>query len=465
MKILNFGNDSLAGGEGIERAVRIISASFAEERVVVIISALNGVAEALVSASEKAVAGESAYLEEVNRIREKHVEAVQYLLPPKERAGVITPVQIMLNDLEDLFHGVQLIRECSGRTLDLVLSFGTRLGCLLIDRYLNRSGLEAVTCDAGEMIKTNDFNGSIRVDFKASYERIRKILKSTRGIALVAGGIASARDGVITILKGDGSDYTASLIGAAMEADSIEIRTDAEGVMSADPVYVPEAFVIPALSYQEAMELSYFGARLLHPQGFVPAMEKNIPIRICSVFKPELPGTLISNRLKKQDRLITGIASVDQVALVNVEGGGMIGTPGIAARIFTALARARVNIMMISQASSEHSICLVFRQNEADKAREALQWELSQEIEARRIQNFDLMMDLAVVAIIGENMQGTPGISGRLFSSLGSARINVLAIAQGSSERNISFVIEKKDQGRALQTIHQAFLDTGKRAI
>jgi len=232
-----------------------------------------------------------------------------------------------------------------------------------------------------------------------------------------------------------------------------------DGVMSADPRYVEERFVIPELSYEEAMELAFFGAKVLHPYTMVPAFEKGIPIRIKNTLNPESPGTVITDSAGVKETPITGIAAIEDVALVNVEGGGMLGIPGFAARIFSALAGSRVNIIMISQASSEHSICLVFQGGDVDTVRRALRSELADGLASKRIQDFEFQRDLAIVAVIGENMRGTPGISGRLFSALGAEKINVLAIAQGSSERNISFVIEQSLEQKALQCIHRAFLE------
>jgi bifunctional aspartokinase / homoserine dehydrogenase 1 len=278
-------------------------------------------------------------------------------------------------------------------------------------------------------------------------------------VPVITGGIASTPEGTTFVLGW--SDYSAFLVGGALKAELIEIWTDVDGVMSADPRHVPDAFIVRELNYQEAMEMSYFGARILHPQGMIPAVEEGIPIRIRHGLRPEETGTLISAGASRSRSPLRGIASIDRVALVNIEGGGMVGIPGVAARVFGALARARVNIMMISQASSEHSICLVFRETESGRALEALQAELDPELETNSIQPPGLRGDLVIVAVIGENMRGTPGISGRLFSALGQAGVNVLVIAQGSSERNISLVIGKKDEGAALRAVHAAFLAEG----
>jgi len=375
-------------------------------------------------------------------------------------------------------HGVELIRECSPRTLDLVMSFGERLSCLLVAAYIRSRGKDAVFLDARELVVTNDSFGSAAVNFERSYQRIEARLSLVRSIAVIPGFIGATEKGVTTTIGRNGSDYTASIIGAGAHAQVIEIWTDVDGVMSADPRIVPDAFVIPRLSYEEAMELSYFGAKVIHPYAMVPAVEKSIPLLIKNSLNPSAPGTLVASAQdasggqngggasgsgvrgmgSDQGRVVTGIASISGISLVNIEGGGMMGIPGFAARIFSVLAREGVNIIMISQASSEHTICLVFRTAEGERALTALNHELTMELETRRIQRFELMRDLLVVSVIGENMAGTPGIAGRLFSSLGEAGVNVLVIAQGSSERNISFVIQEKDHVLALRTIHAALV-------
>ncbi len=458
MKIVKFGGSSLSDSERIKNVAGIIRDSVKKERTIVVLSAMQGVTNRLISASEKAETGDSGYKEDIEFIKEKHLTTVRNIFSPRNLTVIITRLQMMFNELEDILHGVELVRECSRRTLDLVMSFGERMSCAMAVEYLNANGCKAGFIDTRTCIRTDNRYGNAAVDFNISYTLIKKELK-TVSLPIVTGFIASAEDGITTTLGRNGSDYTASIVGAAVEADCIEIWTDVDGVMSADPRFVKNAFVIPELSYQEAMELSYFGAKILHPYTMIPAIEKNIPIRIKNSLNPAAPGTLIVNKIKGHPYPITGIASIDSIALINVEGGGMIGMPGIAARIFGALARASVNIMMISQASSEHSVCLVFSEDESERAVGSLNEELALELETKRIEKFELKKDLVMIAIIGENMRGTPGISGRVFSALGSRGINVFAIAQGSSERNISLIIAKVDEQRALKTIHHAFLE------
>lgn len=476
MTIQSFGEQALKDANSFQMLAKVVTGTAVGEKrsaggrplpgaaggktaaSVVVMSALDGVREVLAEASGQAEEGSGSYLDHINNLRERVLEIIRGLFSPREQSGVITAVQILLNDLEDILHGVQLIRECSPRTLDLVLSFGTQISCILASRYLEKEGLAVrIEDNPGILLRMNP-HGMLQVDFQKSFESIGSTLGKDETIPIVAGGIARSEDGAITILQRDGSDLSASLIGAALNAEIIEMWTGMDGVMSADPKYVPEAFVIPALSYQEAMELSFFGARMIHSQSLVPVMEAGIPIQIRNLESPEFSGTRICADPQREQTAIAGIASIEPVALVNIEGGGMVGVPGIAARIFATLAQAAVNIIMISQASSEHSICVVLRQEEAEGALKALRKELAPEIRAKQIQNFDLRKDLAIIAAIGENMRGTPGISGKLFSALGAAGINILAIAQGSSETNISFVIEKAGEPEALKTIHQTFL-------
>lgn len=489
MKVLSIGAHALSGAAAVRTLHSLLTPAEVQNRpgqagVVVVISELSGVRERLVSAARSAEGG-GDYQEQIDAIRTQHLSVIRELFPAPRQSAVITPLQILLGDLEDILHGVQLLRECSPRTVDLALSFGVRAACGLVARYLESRGLQVqVVEDPGIKLRSADpiqgISGSAGgpllsaptghevADYPGSLEAIRASLRhhAAAEVTVVGAGIGGAAGGVPIMLKRDGGDLSAALIGAALGAELIELWTNRDGVTSADSAFVDSAFVLAEISYQEAMELSYFGARLVHPTALVPAMEAGIPIRIRNLAHPQGPGTLIRRRQTAggpadgaRVSAVTGIASIEPAALINVEGGGMIGVPGIAARIFGALARAGVNIIMISQASSEHSICVVFRKEEGAAALAALQNELAGEIRAKLIQSFDMKENLAILAVIGENMRGTPGISGRLFSALGREGINILAIAQGSSETNISFVIDRDDEARALQTIHRAFLE------
>jgi len=455
MRVWSVADSCLTGPESLEALARLLA-----ERpdCCLVLSELEGVRASLLSASAQAADGQAGYLEQINRVRERHVELIRALFPAREQSRLLTPIQILLGDLEDLLHGVQLVRECSRRTQDLILSLGVRACCLLVVEHLRRHKLEARLAESPGLAWVSREAGQGRLDYPRSYAALRELAGSGGGLLVLPGGTAVDERGVAVMLQQDGCDLTAALLAAALQAEGLELFTARGGVWSADPAFVPEAFVLPELSYQEAMELSYFGARMVHPQALVPPMELGIPVRVRGLQRPGEPGSLICRAPRRARGLIAGIASIEPVALVNVEGGGMVGVPGIAARLFGALARAAVNIIMISQASSEHSICVVCRQEEAARALEALQAELAAELEAKQIQNFDSRRELAIVAVIGERMRGTPGISGRLFSALGRAGVTILAIAEGSSETNISFVIQKAAEATALRTVHRAFL-------
>ena len=455
--VVKFGGSSLADSGRLQQAMQVARAQLAAGGVAVC-SAMGGTTDVLIAAAREAAGGGDAH-HHVEDIRARHVAVVRDLCPARGQAAILTQLQLLLAELDEVLHGVSLLRECSPRTLDLVMSFGERLSTTVASRLLADLDVETRLIDARDLILTDARHGTATVQFEHTYRRVRNALEPLPGIVCVVPGfIGATADGVTTTLGRDGSDYTASLIAAALHADELQIWTDVDGVLSADPRHVPAAFVIDHLSYQEAMEMSYFGARVIHPYTMVPVVEQAIPILIKNTLRPEQPGSRISEQPSGGGRAITGIASVDSIALINVEGGGMIGARGMAARVLGALAGASVNVMMISQASSEHSICLVLDAAEAERALAALHAELALELETKRIDTFDLRRDLAIVAIIGENMRGTPGIAGKLFAALGTAGINVLAIAQGSSERNISLVVTAADEPRALQVIHRAFL-------
>lgn len=468
---MKFGGSSVADSIRISAVADIVAAASEREPVQLVFSAMKGVTDQLLNAAEMAASGREEAQNECSDIRERHLAVLKKLTPEApetdpphagERAGSAAgeAVVLLCSELSELLHGVYLVRECSPRTRDLIVSHGELLNCNVITAVLQVRGVNARMLDAREIIRTDTTHGSASVDFEATYRLISEALgrmAAENAVPVITGFIASDEDGVTTTLGRNGSDYTASLVGTAMDADAIEIWTDVDGVYSADPRFVDSARVLDAVSYREAMELSYFGAEVIHPYTMLPAVEKGIPLLIRNTMNPDAPGTVIGTAGSSTAGLVTGIASIESVALLNVEGGGMVGLPGIAGRIFGTLADARINVIMISQASSEHSICFIVREGQARAARLALERELELEIHQKKIQRIQLETDLEIVAVIGENMRGRPGISGRLFSALGAARVNVLAIAQGSTEMNISFVVSRKDRKKTLNAVHDAF--------
>ncbi|MFQ3620756.1 MAG: aspartate kinase [Spirochaetales bacterium] len=464
MRVLKFGGSSLADAEKIKQVVSIIQKKSSEGKVCVVLSAMRGVTDGLIQAAKDAEKGVIKYRQFVEQLEIRKLETVHSLFTPVHQQSISDSLQELSKELLDILHGIELVKECSKRSLDLIMSFGERMSCLLVSAYMRSLGMPAEYVDARQCILTDNRHGNAVVDFKRSYQHIKKEIGRIKGIPIITGFIASTPEGVTTTLGRNGSDYTASLIAAGLGAEAVEIWKDVDGVLSADPDKVKEAFVLDELSYEEAMEMSYFGAEVIHPYTMIPAIEKNIPIWIKNTLNPNTKGTLIARNIKRHSHAISSIASIEQVALINVEGGGMLGIPGIASRVFSVLAEAGINIIMISQASSEHSICMVVREQEAAEAIAKLKEELRTEIEAKQIEDIQALRNLEIIAVIGENMRGTPGISGKLFSALGDKGINILAIAQGSSERNISFVIESKDAPLALTTIHRAFFGDSSRS-
>ncbi len=461
MKVMKFGGSSVKDAEKIVHVCSIARNAAAEGRIALVFSAMKGITDMLIEAASRAESGDGSYRELVGEIKQRQEEAATVLFSGSDSSRIQSEISRLLTELTDILHGVELVRECSERTMDMVMSFGERLNCRLIAAYLTASGTPAEFIDARQIVITDSSHGNAKVNFEKSYPRIKKRIEAVEGVAVVTGFVASDPKGITTTLGRNGSDYTASLLGAALEAEAVEIWTDVDGVLSADPRLVSSAFVVPEISIQDAMELSYFGAEVIHPYTMIPAVDRNIAIYIKNTLRPEVPGTKIAASVRKSNTPITGIASIESVALINIEGGGMLGHPGVASRVFHALGEAKVNIIMISQASSEHSICMVCREKEADRAVKALNEELAEELRYRMIQSIEEIKDLEIIAVVGENMRGTPGISGKLFSALGAEGVNVLAIAQGSSERNISFVIERSMRQTALNAVHRIFLESG----
>jgi len=459
MKVLKFGGSSILSAEHVTTIVEIIIQSTRRENgVAVVFSALNGVTDDLIAISRSAAGGDASYKDWLRNLENRHFDMIKSLIPIKSQSSMLARVKMMMNEIEEILHGTFLIREVTPKSLDFVVSFGERLCVYIITGYINLCGTEAEELDARELVKTDNTFGAAKVDFESTGKNIGDYFKTHRALQVITGFIGSTPQGETTTLGRGGSDYTASLFSVALGASEIEIWKDIDGVMTADPRKVPEAFSIDRMTYAEAMEMSYFGAKVLFPPTIQPALEKNIPIRIKNVFNPAFPGTVISTQPASGGKyLIKGISSIDKISLLRVEGSGMIGVFGIAGRLFSALARAKINIILISQASSEHSICFAIRPSDAVGAKKALEQEFVVEMKAHYIDDIIIEEDLAIIAIVGEKMRHTPGIAARLFQTLFESGVNVVAIAQGSSELNISIVVAAKQETRALQAMHTIF--------
>lgn len=459
MRILKFGGSSVKNAEAIRQVKDIIVRKLDDDRLAVVVSAFGGITDMLEEAVVEASEGDTSYSALLDKIEKRHNSVIKELLSIQKQSHTLAQFKMMFNELDDVLHGVSLTRELTDRTRDFVLGFGERFSAFVISQYLADQQQNAKYLDARKIIKTDKRFGSARVLPEETYEEVRDYFQSAPedSIQVVTGFVASTLSGESTTLGRGGSDYTASLLGAALEAEAIELWTDIEGIMTADPRKVKRYFVIPQLSYEEAMELSHFGAKVVYPPTMRPAMKASIPILIKNTFKPEQEGTTISAESRSGESSIKGISSIDNVTLLTIRGSGMIGVTGVASRIFSALADAGVNIIMITQASSEHTVCFAVLPGQAEAARKAIESAFKYELKDGVIDEVLVEKELSIVAIVGDDMRETPGISGRVFQALGRNGVNVVAIAQGSSERNISVVVERKNETKALNTLHDAF--------
>ncbi len=456
MKIIKFGGSSVANPENIKKVFAIIQDKLMSHEIAVVFSAFGGVTESLLTIARLAREGDQTYRDLLQTLEDKHLDIVRQLIAVQNQSTVMTYVKVRFKELEDLFHGIFLIKENSARTLDYVASFGERLSAFVLAEAMTGKGIKTHFVDARDVIRTNDRFGQARVDYEITNGLIKEYFTKNEGVKIITGFIASTTKGETTTLGRSGSDYTAAIFAGALEADDLEIWTDVSGVLTSDPKLVYTAFTIPQLSYNEAMELSHFGAKVIFPATMQPAMKKNIPIYIKNTFEPENPGTLINGEVS-HGALIKGISSMSNISIVTVQGAGLIEGGATVSRVFKALAEAKVNIVLISQASSEHNICLAIKTQESYLAKESIEKEFFYEIKSGEMDQVSLLHNLATVAVVGENMKQNPGASGRMFRALGQNNINVAAIAQGSSELNISAVIPQPDLQKALNALHEAF--------
>ena len=458
MKVFKFGGSSVGTPERIREIASWFSGAVEKEQCkAVVFSAFQGVTDQLISMAERAGNGDDSYTIDLGRVEERHIEAVRKLLTTTEQSQAVAGVKFMLNDLEDILQGVFLVKELTPRSMDFITSFGERLSNYIIHLAFRRQGIDCDFLDARSVIVTDDQFGNAEVDMKKTLANIQAHFESNNRLQVVTGFIAANEKGVTTTLGRGGSDYTAAIFAAALEAEELQIWTDVDGVLTADPRLVKEAFTMDVLSYEEAMELSHFGAKVIHPPTIEPAMSRNIPIRIKNTLNPAFPGTLVGKVSGGPEYIIKGISSIDHVSLIRVQGSGLVGMAGVAQRIFGAMAIGGINIILITQASSEHSVCLAVMPKHAAKAKRMLQKELQHEIATHRVADIIIEDELSIIAVVGENMRQTPGIAGKVFQALGRSRINISAIAQGSSELNISAVIRRADKKKALRVIHDAF--------
>ncbi|MEN8204215.1 MAG: bifunctional aspartate kinase/homoserine dehydrogenase I [Bacteroidota bacterium] len=452
MKVLKFGGTSVGSTDNIRIVKKILESQ--DQACTVVVSAFGGVTDQIIRAAGMASERDKAFKEELSEIRERHVHAVHELLEGESREFTSLEVESLLNEFGDVLQGVYQLEDLSPKTLDYLLSFGERLSAIIIARFVKKS----VYMDSRDLIRTDANFGNATVQFEVSDQQIREKLNELQGIALLPGFIASDPHGRTTTLGRGGSDYTAAIVAAATNALVLEIWTDVSGFMTADPRMVPKAYPVDCMSYEEAMELSHFGARVIYTPTLTPAYHASVPIRVKNTFSPDDPGTLISTEaICTQNELIKGISSIDEVSLITVKGVGMVGKTGTSARVFSSLAQHNVNVILITQASSEMTISFAVTPEDTSKAVKALGEEFEMEIEHKKEMEIEVMNELSIIAIVGEGMRHTPGISAILFRALGRNGISVIATAQGSSELNISVVIGHGSLKKALNLIHEGF--------
>lgn len=458
IRILKFGGTSVADAGRMDRIVDLVLAQAGEAESIVVVSAMGGVTQLLVEASDLAAAGNARYRQRMDAVLERCRAPLRALVAEADLAAVIAAVEGWANDLRDLLHGVSLVRECTPRTRDRILCFGELVSATLLAAAFRRRGHEATPCDARALVRTDAEFGRASVDMAATRALVLRHFAESRGIQVVTGFIAATAEGETTTLGRGGSDYTAALLGALLDAERVEIWTDVDGVMSADPRLVPGAFSLPALTYEELLELSHFGAKVVYPPSVHPARQKGIPLLIRNTLNPAFPGTLVgAAQAPLDERPVRGISSIREVALLRLEGDGMVGVPGVAERLFRSLARHAISVILISQASSEHSICFAVEPSSVPRARRAIQDEFHLERGAGLVDELSVETDVSVIAVVGSGMRERPGVAGRLFSVLGRRGINVRAIAQGSSELNISLVVSRSQVEAAVRVLHDAY--------
>ena len=465
MKVLKFGGTSVGSAENIKTLLRLVGEEKQKNNPIVVLSAMSGVTNLLTDMAEMAERGED-YDVHLKEIEAKHFAVIRSLLPAAAQNPVFTRLKIFFNELEDLLQAVTNLRELSLQTKDQILSYGERCSSFMIAHIAAQSFGNAMYVNGAELIKTDSNFGQAKVDTELTEILINDFYQANKDkVLFVTGFIASNAAGRVTTLGRGGSDYTAAVWGAALNVEEIEIWTDVNGMMTADPRIVKKAFSLPELSYTEAMELSYFGAKVIYPPTMIPAFMKKIPIVIKNTFEPDFGGTYIKSDVKSSSLPIKGISSIDHISIINLTGSGMVGKAGFSGRLFSLLSREQINVVLITQSSSEHSITFAVKPTDASQAISLIKKEFELELDAKKLELPEVENNLAVLAFVGENMKRTPGMSGRLFNALGRNGINVRAIAQGSSEYNISVIISKDDLSKAVNAVHDAFFTDLKRTL
>ncbi|MEO6681383.1 MAG: bifunctional aspartate kinase/homoserine dehydrogenase I [Ginsengibacter sp.] len=467
MQVLKFGGSSVANPENINKVISIIQkASQDGDKVVVVLSAFGGITDGLLEAAALAAKADESYTQKLEFIVDRHLNAVKELIPLDKQSGVLSMVKKYCNNIEDICKGVFLLKELSAHTKDSIISYGEILSTRIFSAKLDSLKIKNTWKDSREVLITNSEYGRAAVNFTATENNIQEFISTLdTDFLIMPGFIGSDKNGNTTTFGRGGSDYTASILAAVLKASVVQIWTDVSGMMTADPGLVSNAKIIHNISYQEAMELSHFGAKVIYPRTIQPAMSTGIPIQIKNTFAPDDEGTRIQKVPYLNGNSIRGISSINKLALLSLEGSGMVGIPGFSKRLFEALSNEKINVNLITQSSSEYSICVAIEEEFSDRAKEVIDETFAYEIETGKIQSLLVEKSHSIIAVVGDNMKNHPGISGKMFGALGRNGVNVRAIAQGSSERNISAVISTKDVKKAVNVLHEEFFETSYKQI
>lgn len=459
MRILKFGGSSMSKAVNLNRCIEIINPKNTTQATILVISAFEDVTDNLLRAAQFASIQDEAYSELISELEKQHIQLVKETIPVANQASVLSQVIRKFNDLEVLLNGCFLLGELSAKTSDLILSYGERLSSFIVSEVIKEIEIDTILVDSTSLIKTDDQFGKASVNFEVTNARLDLYFEEKKHqIYVVPGFIGTSDNNQITTLGRGGTDYTAAIIAAALHLDALEIWTDVSGIYTADPHLVKQARTIPRLSFEEAMELSHFGARVLFPPILQPLQALGIPIYVKNTFRPNDEGTII-HHATESGNTVRGISNIDHVALLTIEGPGMVGMTGFSKRLFDALSSSAVNVIFITQASSEYSICFAVDEKDASVAEKAINNEFEMVIADKKIYPVTVEKELSIIAVIGDHMKNHQGISGKLFSALGRNNTNIRAIAQGASERNISTIIAQKDVRKSLNTLHEAFFE------
>ncbi len=460
MIVMKFGGTSVGSPEMLKRAADIVKSNL-DKKPIVVLSAMSGVTDLLIKGTRQAEAGDrNGYLETHKRLLEKHFSTITTLVGEAEELR--SEINGFLNSLLNIWRAIEVLGEVTPRAMDAITSFGEKMNVRIFSAYLNSIGIQSRYFDADSFIITSrNFGNACPIEKHTKKEFDRVVMPSIKNgyIPIITGFIGKTPEGTTTTLGRGGSDLTATFLGSLVGAKEVWIWTDVNGVMTADPRIVKNARSLKELSFIEVTELSYYGAKVMHPRSLLPVMEKNIPVRILNTFNPEFPGTLITKTPVENKDVVKSITYIKDLVLINVTGRGMLGVPGIAARVFKTAWEKGANVLMISQSSSEQNICFVVRKGEAQNLVDSLKEEFELEILHRDIEGVERIEDVAIISVVGAGMRGTPGIAGKIFTITGKHGINVIAIAQGSSEYNISFVVSGSVVEKAIQVLHRELIE------